>query len=79
MFIAEACAWSKSRVSRLSRYKNGNLLYQGKKILFDFFFGIYGLTCIELGRKRQVCKACRVRCLMLKFDMILIDQTISHC
>ena len=38
----------KSRASRLSRYKNGNLLYRGKEIFFDFFWHIW----INLYRAR---------------------------
>ena len=78
LFIAEVCAWSKSCAMQLSRYKNRNLLYQGKEIFFDFFWHIWS-NCIELARKRQVCKACSQSCLMLKYNMILIDQTTSHC
>ena len=48
LFIAEVCAWSKSRASRLCRYKNGNLLYRGKEIFFDFFWHIW----INLYRAR---------------------------
>ena len=46
--LAEVCAWSKSRASRLSRYKNGNLLYRWKEIFFDFFWRIW----INLYRAR---------------------------
>ena len=41
LFIAEVCAWPmKSRASRLSRYKSGNLLYRWKEIFFDFFWHV---------------------------------------
>ena len=41
LFTAEVCAWSKSHASWLSRFKNGNLLYQGKEIIFfDFSWHI---------------------------------------
>ena len=41
-----------------------NLYYYiklGKEIFFDSAsFGIHGLTCIDLARKRQICKPRRV-------------------